>query len=200
MKTKNQNPVSLLDGKSVDSLTEVYFEFNHLKQLFRQGWLIRGIPDDKCESIADHLFGVIVLILFIIQRHFPKTDLLKLLKMAIVHEFGKIYIGEITPSDHIPKSVEFEWEYKSISKIFSKIPNGDEYIGLWKEYEERRTEEARLVREIDILEAALQTTIYKLQYRNGKFDDFAPWAQKRIKNKILLKILDDAKSLISYGS
>lgn len=196
MKTKNQNPVSFLDGKNVDPIIELYFELNHLKQLFRQGWLIRGIPEDKCESVADHLFGVSILILFFAQQYFPDLDLTKLLKMALIHELGEIYIGDITPSDHIPKQVKFEWEYKSLSKILSKIPQGPEYITLWKEYEEQTTKEALVAREIDILEAAMQATVYRLQYKNDRVQDFLPWTEKRIKNKILLKILDDVKKLI----
>lgn len=196
MKTKNQNPVSLLDGKSVEPLIEVYFELNHLKQLFRQGWLIRGVPEDKCESVADHLFGVSILILFLAQQYFPDLNLMKLLKMALIHELGEIYIGDITPSDHIPKQVKFEWEYKSLSKILAKIPQGPEYIALWKEYEEQTTKEAQIAREIDVLEAAMQAVVYKLQYRNDRVSDFIPWTQKRIKNKVLLKILDEVKSLM----
>ncbi|MDF5719903.1 MAG: hypothetical protein PUP91_05335 [Rhizonema sp. PD37] len=43
MKTKALIPHSLLSHKEVSAIVEAYFEFNHLKQLYRQGWLQHGV-------------------------------------------------------------------------------------------------------------------------------------------------------------
>src|SRR3989344_3668614 len=159
MKTKNRNPALLLHGKKVDPLIEFYFELNHLKQLFRQGWLLKGIPEDKCESVADHLFGSAILTLIIADTYYQSLNVPKLLKMVLIHELGEIYIGDVTPHDRIDKKTKHEWEYKAVIEIFSKIPNGGQYITLWKEYEEGATPEAQLIRQIDILEAVFQATV-----------------------------------------
>lgn len=196
MKTKNQNPHELLKGKEVSPLLEFYFELNHLKQLFRQGWLVRGIPETKAESVADHLFGASILTLFIADIYFPKLDKLKLLRMSLVHELGEIYVGDITPSDHIPKEVKYNYEFKSVLKIFSKLPNSKEYTQLWKEYEEQSSDLAKILRQIDVLEAALQSIIYRLQYKNKSVEDFIPWTLKRISDKRLVGLLNEAKQLL----
>ena len=36
-----------------------WFEVLHLKQVFRKGWLERGLPPARCESVAEHSFGVL---------------------------------------------------------------------------------------------------------------------------------------------
>ena len=195
MKTKNRNPSTLLQGKNVNPIIQFYFEFNHLKQLFRQGWLLRGIPEKKCESVADHLFSTTILTLIIAENYYPKLDFTKLLKMTLIHELGEIYVGDITPKDYIPKDMKYQWELKALVEIFSKFPNGNSYISLWKEYEECKTPEAQFIRQIDILEAAFQAVVYRLQYKNQRVDDFLPWTQKRLKDKLLINLIKELTAL-----
>lgn len=85
-------------------LIEMYFEFNQLKQLYRQGWLKRNIPTSHCESVADHSPGVAVLAMFISEAHFPDLDTLNILRMALIHNFGEIYAGDLTPDDRLTKT------------------------------------------------------------------------------------------------
>lgn len=195
MKTKNRNPATLLHGKEVNPIIQFYFEFNHLKQLFRQGWLLRGISEKRCESVADHLFSTSILTLIIAENYYPQLDFTKLLKMTLVHELGEIYVGDITPKDYIPKDMKYQWELKALVEIFSKFPNGNSYISLWKEYEEENTPEAKFLRQIDILEAAFQSVVYRLQYKNDKVDDFLPWTQKRLKDKFLINLIKELVTL-----
>lgn len=196
MKTKNANPSHLLKDKKVNPLIEFYFELNHLKQLYRQGWLLRGIPEAKCESVADHLFGSTILTLFIADTYYPNLNMSKLLEMTLIHELGEIYVGDVTPKDYIPRNLKYEWEAKAVIKIFSKIQSGKKYIHLWKEYEEGRSPEAKLIKQIDLLEAAFQSVIYRVQYNNKNTEDFIPWTKKRLKDKRLLALLDEMEKLM----
>ncbi|MFY2561695.1 HD domain-containing protein [Corallococcus terminator] len=71
MKTKSSPPIALLGGRKTLPLIETYFELNHLKQLFRQGWLRVGVAPERCESVAEHSLFVALLSLFIVDswRH-----------------------------------------------------------------------------------------------------------------------------------
>ncbi|OGK08518.1 hypothetical protein A2767_05470 [Candidatus Roizmanbacteria bacterium RIFCSPHIGHO2_01_FULL_35_10] len=197
MKTKNRNPALLLQGKKVNPIIEFYFELNHLKQLFRQGWLLKGIPENKCESVADHLFGTSILALIIVDSYFESLDMIKLLKMVLIHELGEIYIGDVTPHDHISKETKHEWEYKAVTEIFSKIPNGKNYIALWKEYEEGVTPESQLIRQIDYMEMAFQAVIYEHQYnkRNNELQEFFNFNDRKLKNKTLINLYKEVRKL-----
>lgn len=195
MKLKNRNPALLLQGKRVSPIIEFYFELNHLKQLFRQGWLLKGIPEEKCESVADHLFGTAIITLLIADSYFEELNTIKLLKMALIHELGEIYLGDITPHDHIPKKMKHEWELKAVIEIFSKIPKGKEYIALWKEYESGTTPEAKIVRQIDYLEMAFQAVVYERQYQKDNLQEFFNFNDRNLKNKTILQIYKELKKL-----
>ena len=163
MQTKASIPISQLRAAQVAPLIEAYFEFNHLKQLYRQGWLQRGVPHTRCESVAEHTFGVAVLALFIADAHFPALDAAKVLRMALLHDFGEIYAGDITPADGVSRDDKQRLERQAAQRVLGKLPRGAAYIALWEEYERGVSPEAQFVRQIDRLEMALQASVYERQ-------------------------------------
>ena len=163
MEQKAENPITLLQGKEVPALIRAYFELCQLKQLYRQGWLKRGIPRQRCESIAEHSFGVAMLALWLAQANFPELDLCKVLQMALLHDFGEVYAGDIIPGDPVTPEDKQQRESASISAVFGKLPSGEGYRRLWEEFEDGLTPEARFVRQIDRLEMGLQAGVYQAQ-------------------------------------
>jgi putative hydrolase of HD superfamily len=152
-----------LEGKQVLPLIEAYFEFNHLKQLYRQGWLRRGVPPERCESVAEHSFGVALLAMFLAEAHFPELEAGKVIRLALLHDFGEIYAGDITPSDGVSRAEKVRQEQAGVAQVLAKLPQGERYLALWEEYEQQRSPEARFVRQIDRLEMALQASVYEHQ-------------------------------------
>ena len=61
METKRAQAIRKLDGKDALPIVRVFFEFDHLKSLYRQGWLRAGIPKVHCETVAEHSLGVALL-------------------------------------------------------------------------------------------------------------------------------------------
>ena len=163
MQTKAPMPMSQWRAAQVAPLIQAYVEFNHLKQLYRQGWLQRGVPHARCESVAEHTFGVAVLALFIADAHFPDLDAAKVLRMALLHDFGEIYAGDITPADGVSRDDKQRLERQAAQQVLGKLPNGAAYLELWEEYERGVSPEAQFVRQIDRLEMALQASIYEHQ-------------------------------------
>lgn len=159
-------PVDLLDRTKSTPLIEVWYEIIQLKQLFRQGWIQRGIDPSACETVAEHTFGNAMLSLMLLPRH-PELDALRVLKMALVHDVGEAYVGDITPADNVPAEEKKAREAEAIQKILGKLPHGDELIEVWEEYEAQQTDEAKFVKQIDRLEFAMQASVYEHQ---GKID------------------------------
>ena len=62
MQTKSSSPVGHIAGRTALPIIEAYFEINHLKGLLRQGWLRCGVEPAQCESVAEHSFGVAMLV------------------------------------------------------------------------------------------------------------------------------------------
>ena len=87
---KNRNPAEVLPKKAVDPIIEVYFQINHLKQLYRRGWLRDNrVSEAQCESVADHCFGMMILAILVIDRFSIRVDLLKVARMIVLHELGE---------------------------------------------------------------------------------------------------------------
>jgi putative hydrolase of HD superfamily len=163
MRTKAENPVTLVAGKSPARLVELYFAFCHLKQLFRQGWLRVGIPEARCESVAEHSFAVAVLALLVSEERFPDLDAARVVKIALIHDLAEVFAGDITMHDGVTKEEKERLERESMTRLFAGVPGGERYLALWEEYEAQGSREAVLVRQMDRLEMALQGCVYEHQ-------------------------------------
>lgn len=196
MKTKAKNPAGLLEGRGAPALLQAYIELCQLKLLYRQGWLRRGVPPELCESVAEHSFGVALLTLWLAQAYFPQVDANKALRMALVHDFGEIYAGDIIPSDRVAVEEKHRMEAESVSQVLGKLPGGAEYLRLWQEFEEGDSPEARLVRQVDRLEMGLQAGVYQLLGQGG-LEQFFDSARQALEDAALVSLLEAAQALAS---
>ena len=163
METKANNPVILLKGQNIDPFIQAYFELCQLKQLYRQGWLRRGVSRERCESVAEHSFGCAVLATWLAQAYYPELEVCKVLRMALLHDFGEIYAGDLIPVDEVEAGEKHRREAGSVAQVFGKLPGGADYLSLGEELERNESSEARFVRQIDRLEMGLQAGVYALQ-------------------------------------
>jgi putative hydrolase of HD superfamily len=188
MQTKAESPATFLEGIQVPALLRAYFEFNHLKQLYRQGWLRRGVPAERCESVAEHSLGVAVLALWLAEAYFPKLDAGVVLRMALLHDFGEIYAGDIIPADGVPAERKRQLERQSVAQVFSGLPQGGEYLRLWEQFETGDSPEALFVRQVDRLEMGLQAAVYNAQGLEG-MGEFIESARQALSDPELLDLL-----------
>ncbi len=199
MQTKSSPPIQSLKSKNLPALVKVYYEFNQLKQLYRQGWLKRGISKQVCESVAEHTLGVTLLCMWIADQCYPQLDSLKVMRMALLHDFGEIYAGDITPVDDVSVGEKARLEMQAVTEVFSGLPGGDVYIAYWQEFEDGATAEARFVRQIDRLEMAFQAGVYtKLGLETPH--EFLGSARKALTDNELIQILDEFEKVISIQS
>jgi putative hydrolase of HD superfamily len=195
---KAENPIELLEGKNAPPLVRAYFELCQLKQLYRQGWLKRGVSRERCESVAEHSFGVAVLALWLADACYPTLDAGKVLRMALLHDFGEIYAGDIIPGDDVSGEVKHAQEEASVAQVLGKLPSAETYLELWQEFENGDTPEARFVRQIDRLEMGLQAAVYKAQ-EQGVMDEFFVSARQALADPALIEILEAAETLDPPG-
>ena len=160
METKRAHAIQHLKNKDTLPIIEVFYEFNHLKCLYRQGWLRHGITKEHCETVAEHSLGVTLLALFLADAYFPQMDRMKVVLMGLLHDFGEIYAGDIVPGK-MSLADKHELERKSVERVFSRLPKGQEYLAVWQEFEDGQTPEAKYVKEIDRLEMGLQASVYE---------------------------------------
>ncbi len=171
MKTKADIPIAFLRDKEVHPLIRAYIDLCQLKQLYRQGWLRRGIAEQRCESVAEHSFATALLAMWLAEVDFKGLDMQKIIQIALVHDLGEIYAGDIIPSDLVDSAEKRRLEAESVRRIAENLPVDSDLLELWEEFEQGQTPEARLVRQVDRLEMGLQAVVYQLQGYVG-MDEF----------------------------
>lgn len=166
----------------------------NLKKIKRTGWVEREIKNP--ESVADHSFRVAVLAMVLGDK--LDVDKNKLIKMALVHDWAESLVGDIVTEygnemKQKLSDLKFQKEKKAFKKMTSSLSNGKEYFNLWIEYEEQKSKEAKILKQLDKLEMALQAAEYE-KVNNKNLEIFSVNAEKYIKNKELKKIFDQLKS------
>jgi len=193
METKRPHAIRHLEGKKTLPIIEALYEFNHLKALYRQGWLRVGIPKEQCESVAEHSMGVTLLALFLADEVCPDLDKSKLILMGLLHDFGEIYAGDLVPGQ-LSLEEKRTLERESVEKVFSRLPKGKDYLAIWEEFEDGETAEARFMKEIDRLEMAIQASVYE-QEKLGNLSAFFESTDKALTTPQLRDILSALQKL-----
>ncbi|MDD3603591.1 MAG: HD domain-containing protein [Kiritimatiellae bacterium] len=193
METKRAQAIKHLEGRQSLPIIEVFYEFNHLKSLYRQGWLRVGIPREHCETVAEHTLGVTLLALFLADEYFPELDKWKLMLMGLLHDFGEIYAGDIVPGKMTLED-KHRLERKSVEQVFARLPKGNDYLAVWEEFEAGQTAEARFMKEIDRLEMGLQASVYEHE-KLGDLSVFFDSTDRALKTDQLRDILDALRRL-----
>ena len=146
-----------------------------LKNVLRAGWVRAGI--ESPESVAAHSWGMSMLALKLAPK---ELDLARILSLCIVHDIPEVRVGDLTPHDDT--STKAEDELKAMTEI------APEWVGLFEEYEQGKTPEAKFVKQLDKLDMALQAEIYQ-----SKFDiplsEFIESARLRIDDEVLKNLL-----------
>lgn len=194
MDSKSQFPVDPKIQNTTSQLVEVCFTISSLKQLHRQGWLRSGITPDRCESVADHILGVTMMAMIFSDIYHPDLDQVKLLRMALIHDIGEVFAGDITPDDPISKEEKYKLEKASITRIFTPLQLESEYLHIWEEYERGDSPEALLVRQIDKLEMVIQASIYEKQ-ESVNLDEFFQSARSYLSDPTMIDIYTQLENL-----
>lgn len=175
-----------------EALLRPYLRILALKRLYRQGWLKRGVPEGACESVADHSFGTAVLALLLAGREpFGDADPGKTCRMAVAHELGEVYAGDITPVDGVSKEEKYRLERESLLRVLAGAPGAGEILALWEEFEEGASPEARLLRRLDRLEMGIQAAVYRAE-GFPRMEEFLESARKAVGEGPLGEVLAKA--------
>jgi putative hydrolase of HD superfamily len=193
--TKSPPPIDLLDGKDAPPFIQFYFQINQLKSLYRQGWLQRGLPAERVESVAEHVFSMALLGLILCRERFPELDAGRVVCMTLIHELGEIYTGDLTPQDGVSEAEKHHRERASLEAVLANLTDGTEFRSLWLEFEAGQTPEARFVRQLDRLEMGLQALVYHLEGHPAAGALIAS-ARKAQADPRMLELMAEAQALV----
>ena len=91
----------------------------------------------------------------------------------LIHDLGEIYAGDINPNSGINTEEKYFLERDAILRILANLSEADFFLDLWGEYQKQETPEAKIVRDVDRLEMAIQASIYE----NFGFSDLTDFYQ-----------------------
>lgn len=138
---------------TIKSYIEFVKELEHIKTVLRTAWTSDGTQ----ESTAAHSWRLAVFAGIMLDQ-FPELDGKKILMMALIHDLGEIYDGDISAALLPDPNKKFEMESASVTKLFSILdaPERSKLYDLWSEYEGGLTPEAKLVKALDKAETIIQ--------------------------------------------
>ncbi|WP_250278230.1 HD domain-containing protein [[Clostridium] colinum] len=116
-------------------------EIEKLKNVFRQTLIY---DKSRNENDAEHSWHM-AMYAIILEEYAPKgTDILKVIKMALIHDIIEIYAGDTFLYDEEMIKTKEKREKEAAKKIYSILPQqqGEEIKALWQEFEEKKTNEA----------------------------------------------------------
>ncbi len=127
-------------------------EVEGLKSVLREAWGSSG----RRESTAEHSWRL-ALMAGMLAPSF-EVDLSKTLMMCLVHDLGELYMGDISAASNPDEEEKHGAEERDVKKVLSLLPDDqrDELFGLWQEYNENMTAEAKLVKALDKAETIIQ--------------------------------------------
>lgn len=196
------------------NLLELFRIIANLKRTPRTGWLDRGLPPEAAESVADHGF-MTAIIAWVVAHDNPDLDADRVLKLALIHDLAESIVGDRPPYEphelptgdpdalraffsvrHVRtpenKAIKQRDEDAAAARLIGLMPESvaNEISVLWREYEDGVTPEARFVKNVDLLEAFLQSRTYLREYPDLPVDGFRQMALQEIDDPAIAAIRD----------
>lgn len=141
------------DPQRLDQILTGLMAAHALKDTFRSAHTRHHHP----ESVAAHSWALCLLILML-EDDLAGLDLLKLLKLAILHDLGEAISGDIPAIHQVPGQNKAAEERADLQTLMTPLPPEIQarFLALWDEYEAAETPEAIMAKGLDKLETMVQ--------------------------------------------
>ena len=164
-------------------------QFDFIKEIDKEKFIKREtyLSDGKSkENDAEHAWHMAIMTILLSEYANEEIDVLKTVSMLLIHDIVEIDAGDTFAYDEEAKKTQREREEKAANRIFGLLPKDqeDKLRGLWEEFEEGITPEARFAHTMDNVQPCMLNALIK-----GK-----SWEEKGIMlSQILGRNKDTAK-------
>ncbi|RYY48644.1 MAG: HD domain-containing protein [Chitinophagaceae bacterium] len=186
---------------SADLEKQVSFikEIDKLKYIQRKTKLFNS---DRHENDAEHSWHLAMMALVLAPHANEAIDVLKVLKMLLIHDIVEIDAGDTFIYDSKKSHSNTIEELAAAERTFGLLPpeQAIELINVWKEFEEGISAEAKFARSMDRFEPLLQNS----SNNGGTWAEFkVPYQQVYEKKKIIRegseRIWDYAEKILNQS-
>lgn len=139
--------------KQIDFIKEI----DKVKYIQRKTKLFNS---NRNENDAEHSWHLAMMALILAEHANEPIDVLKVVKMVLIHDIVEIDAGDTFIYDMQKNHVNTDQERLAANRIFGLLPQeqSKEFIAVWEEFEAGLTPEAKFARTMDRLEPLLQNT------------------------------------------
>ncbi len=130
-------------------------ELDKLKAILRKS---KPVGLDRYENSAEHSWHVSLLVMTFAEDAPSKLDVLKVLKMILLHDIVEIDAGDAFLFDTKAREAAVKKEKEAAKRIFGLLPTHleVEFYDIWMEFEESQTKEAKFAKAMDAAIPVLQ--------------------------------------------
>ena len=167
-------------------------EIDKIKYIERKTKLFNS---DRNENDAEHSWHLAMMTIVLAEHSDVTIDLLKVLKMVLIHDIVEIDAGDTFIYDTEKNHTNTDEERTAANRIFGMLPKeqADELISIWEEFENGETHEAKFARSMDRFEPLLQNA----SNNGGTWAEFGVSYDKVYEKKKDIK--EGSSSLWSYA-
>lgn len=160
-------------------------EIDKIKYVQRRTKLFNS---DRHENDAEHSWHLAMMTLILSEYSDSTIDLLKVIKMVLIHDIVEIDAGDTFIYDQNMNHDNTAEELKAAKRIFGILPKNQatEFIEIWTEFEEGISNEAKFAKSMDRLEPLLQN----MSNKGGTWKEF----------EVKYKTVYDKKKVIKNSS
>ena len=107
------------------------------------------------ESVAEHSWRI-SLMAMLLTKEFPQADMNKVIRMCLIHDLGEAFTGDIPAFDKTARHEELETQQLNAWVASLPAEVREEFTALLAEMDAMQTQEAKIYKALDKLEAVLQ--------------------------------------------
>ena len=139
-----------MDKERFEQQIQFILEIDKLKSVIRQSYLLDG---SRQENSAEHSWHVALMGLLLAEYAEQPVDLLRMMKMLLIHDIIEIDAGDTYCYDEAGVTDQSSRESAASERLFGLLPEDqmEEFRELWAEFEERSSAEAKFAATIDRL-------------------------------------------------
>lgn len=157
-------------------------EIDKLKYIQRKTKLFNS---DRHENDAEHSWHLAMMTIVLAEHSDKPIDVLKVVKMVLIHDIVEIDAGDVFIYDTVKNHSNTDEELLAAQRIFGLLPEeqAKEFIAIWQEFEDGKTDEAKFAKTMDRFEPLLQNT----SNNGGTWREFDVPYQKVYDKKVAIK-------------
>ena len=149
-----------MNTEKIQNIIHFYILASTLKDKIRSGWKVWHIERERVESVAEHIYGTCMLAIAIDSEYDFNIDLMKVIKMLVIHELEEIEIKDFTPFDKITNEEKRKMGKIAVEGVLKDLTKKEELIELIEEFENMKSKESIFAKMCDKLESDIQCKLY----------------------------------------